>query len=129
MSTTTNRSRTEVTDLPTAAEAVLAEARAAKAGRAGRTLTPGAGVPLKQALLALTEGTVLADHESPGEATLQVLTGHVHLTAGERIIELTTGGWTPIPPLRHGVEALTDAVLLITVAVRQRAQRPDATGA
>jgi quercetin dioxygenase-like cupin family protein len=118
----------EVTDLPAAAEAVLAEARAASAGRAGRTLTPGAGAPLKQALLALTEGTVLADHESPGEATLQVLTGHVHLTAGDRIIELTTGGWTPIPPERHGVEALTDAVLLITVAVRQREQ-PDTTAA
>jgi quercetin dioxygenase-like cupin family protein len=128
MTTTTTRPGT-VIDLPTAAEALLADARAARAGRAGRTLSPGAGVPLKQALLALTEGTVLADHESPDEATLQVLTGHVHLTADDRIIELTTGKWTPIPPLRHGVEALEDSVLLITVATRPRAERPDPTAA
>lgn len=105
-----------VTDLPGAADALLSEARSAKAGRAGRTLTPGAGAPLKQTLLALTEGAVLADHESPGDATLQVLTGHVHLTTGDRVIDLNAGGWAPIPPLRHGVEAITDAVLLITVA-------------
>jgi quercetin dioxygenase-like cupin family protein len=106
---------------------VLADARAASAGRAGRTLSPGAGAPPKQALLALAEGTVLADHESPGEATLQVLTGHVHLTAADRVIELTTGAWTPIPPLRHGVEALEDSVLLITVATRPRVDQAGAT--
>jgi quercetin dioxygenase-like cupin family protein len=129
MTATTTRPELDVADLPTAAEALLDEARAARAGRAGRTLTPGAGVPLKQALLALTEGTVLADHESPGEATLHVLRGHVHLTADDRIIELTSGGFTSIPPVRHGVEAITDAVLLITVAVRQRVEHPDATAA
>jgi quercetin dioxygenase-like cupin family protein len=120
MSNTTTELDDAVIDLPTATEAVLAEARVAKAGRAGRTLTPGAGLPLKQALLALTEGTVLADHESPGDATLQVLTGHVHLTTDDRIIELTSGDWVPIPALRHGVEAITDAVLLITVAAGRR---------
>jgi quercetin dioxygenase-like cupin family protein len=111
---------TDVVDLPAAADALLAEARAAESGRAGRTLTPGAGLPLKQALLALTEGAVLADHESPGEATLQVLTGHVHLTAGDRVVDLAAGAWAPIPPIRHGVEATSDTVLLLTVAARQR---------
>jgi quercetin dioxygenase-like cupin family protein len=103
-------------DLPTAAAAILSQARAAKAGRAGRTLTPGAGAPLKQALLALTEGSVLADHESPGDATLHVLTGRVRLTASGTDTLLSQGAFLPIPPVRHGIEALEDAVLLLTVA-------------
>jgi quercetin dioxygenase-like cupin family protein len=116
MTATTTRPHSGVIDIPLAAEQVLAEARAAKAGRAGRTLTPGAGVPLKQALLALTEGEVLADHESPGDATLHLLSGSIRLTAGDRTIELDAGGYTAIPPVRHGVESLSDAVMLITVA-------------
>lgn len=86
---------------------MLAEARAAKSGRAGHTLTPGAGARLKQTLLALTVGTVLADHESPGEATLHVLSGTVDLTAGDTTIRLNTGGYSPIPLMRHGVPAST----------------------
>jgi quercetin dioxygenase-like cupin family protein len=105
-----------VVDIPAAAAALLEEARAARSGRAGRTLTPGAGAPLKQALLALTTGTVLADHESPGDATLHVLRGRLRVTAGEQEILLEAGGYAPIPPMRHGVEALEDAVALITVA-------------
>ncbi len=120
MSITTTRPEADVIDLQEAAAALLSEARTAKSGRAGRTLNPGAGAHLKQALLALTKGAVLADHESPGEATLQVITGHVHLSAADEVTDLNTGGWTRIPPLRHGVEAITDTVLLITVAPRQR---------
>ncbi len=62
---------------------------------------------------------MLADHESPREATLQVITGHVHLSAGDEVTDLNTGRWTRIPPLRHGVKAITEAVLLISVAPRQ----------
>lgn len=109
-----------VIDLPEAAASLLAEAQAAPAGRAGRTLTPGAAVPLKQTLLALATGQVLNDHESPGDATLYVLTGTVRLTAGTTEIELGTGAYVPIPPTRHGVESLDDAVLLLTVAQGQR---------
>jgi quercetin dioxygenase-like cupin family protein len=113
-----SQARNDVTHLPSAAEEVLAEARAASAGRAGRTLRPGAGAPLKQALLALTAGTVLADHESPGEATLQVITGRVRLTARDATFELAEGEHAAIPPQRHGLEGLKDSVVLITVAHR-----------
>jgi quercetin dioxygenase-like cupin family protein len=105
-----------VTDIPNAAAALLAEAREAKAGRAGHTLVPGGHAPLKQVLLALTGGTVLADHESPGAATIHVLQGRVRLTAHGLDLPLDTGAFTAIPPVRHGVEALEDAVLLLTVA-------------
>lgn len=114
--TTAPQHDTQPIDIPTAAAAVLAEARASKSGRAGHTLTPGAGAALKQTLLALTGGTVLADHESPGDATLHVLSGTVDLTAGDTTIRLRTGEYSPIPPMRHGVTSIEDAVVLITVA-------------
>lgn len=106
----------DIIDLRRAAEEVMADAHSAKAGRAGRTLIPGAGAKLKQTLMALTTGTVLADHESPGEATLQVLSGTIELTAGDTTLRLPTGAHCPIPPMRHGVTAVDDAVVLITVA-------------
>lgn len=105
-------------NLTTAAVELLEEARAANAGRAGRTLTPGAGVPLKQTLLALLAGERLNDHDSPGTATLQVLQGAVRLTAGEDV-ELAAGDHAPIPPQRHGLQAHEDTVVLLTVAQPQ----------
>lgn len=102
--------------LPELARQVLEQARASGAGRAAHTLIPGAHAALKQTLLALTEGTILNDHESPGEATIQVLTGSVRLTAGSGEVLLEEGGYAPIPPMRHGLEGLTDAVVLLTVA-------------
>ena len=110
-----------VVRIPQIAEALLAEATA-KAGRAAHTLTPGAGIPLKQTMLALTAGTTLAEHESPGAATLYVLHGDVRLLAGDDDIALATGCYTPIPPMRHSVQATADAVLLITVSQRQPAR-------
>ena len=106
----------EPVNLRTAAPALLDVARAAAAGRAGRTLIPGAGAILKQTLLALASGTSLADHESPPAATLQVLVGRVRLTSGEGNLELDAGELAAIPPVRHGLDALTDAVVLLSVA-------------
>ena len=105
-----------VTNLPDAANALLDSARTAPAGRAGATLTPGAGVPLTQTLLALTAGQSLADHESPAAATLQVLIGDVRLTGGDEAVELGAGDHVAIPPQRHGLLARADAVVLLTVA-------------
>lgn len=107
--------------LPRAASELLGSARSAASGRAGRTLTPGAGAPLKQSLLALVAGRSLADHESPAAATLQVVSGVVRLTGGGQAdVELHAGDHAAIPPLRHGLYALDDAVVLITVAQGSR---------
>ena len=113
---TTPTDQTDVIDIPGAVAEVLDRARGATSGRAARTLIPGAGAPLKQTLLALTAGTVLADHEAPGSATLHVLEGDVRLLAGDQVIELPTGALAAIPPLRHSVESVEDAVILISVA-------------
>lgn len=95
---------------------VLAQARELQTGRSARTLTPGAGAPLKQTLLALTEGAELAEHRAPGSATIQVLRGEVHLRAAGTTLELSAGQWAPIPDEVHDVLALSDATLLLTVA-------------
>lgn len=107
---------TEVLHLPTEVEEVLDAARAGDSGRAARTLVKGAGARLKQTLLALTAGTVLADHEAPGEASLQVLRGSVRLTADDVDLPMAEGAYAPIPATRHGVRAIEDAVVLLTVA-------------
>jgi quercetin dioxygenase-like cupin family protein len=109
--------RTETTThLPDAVEALLATARDAGPGRAAATLTPGPGRPLKQTVMALLEGVALDDHEAPDDATLQVLRGTVVLTGEGLDVELSAGDHIAIPPQRHGLRAMTDAAVLLTVA-------------
>lgn len=105
----------ERTSLPALADDLLAQAREAHAGRAASTLHPFADGQLRQTVIALTAGTSLSDHESPGEATLQVLRGDVRLTWSGDDLELTAGDIAAIPPQRHGLDATADAVVLLTV--------------
>ena len=65
------------------AEEKLAEARQSHSGRAAHTIHGGHTHELRQTVLALLAGHDLAEHDSPGEATLQVLQGHVRLSAGD----------------------------------------------
>lgn len=96
----------------------LAAARASSAGRSSVTVYGGQAHDLRQTLIALSAGARLHDHESPGEATLQVLTGQVRLSAGEESCEAGAGDHLVIPPVRHGLEAITDTAVLLTVATR-----------
>lgn len=107
---------TEPIDLHAEAGALLEQAATMSAGRAARSLTPGAGAPLTQTLMALLAGRDLQDHGAPGPATLHVISGNGVLTAGDETIELTAGRWTIIPPRTHGVHADGDLVVLLTVA-------------
>lgn len=103
-------------DLNRLADELLAEAGSAGAGRAARTIIGGAGAPLRQTLLALRAGAELAEHDSPGAATLLVLRGRVELRAGDDVWPLDQGDHVPIPDRRHSLAAASDAVALLTVA-------------
>lgn len=93
----------------------LAKARTAGAGRSATTVYGGHEHTLRQTLIALVAGTALDEHESPGEATLQVLTGRVRLTAGDHGWEGSPGDQIVVPPQRHALHALEDSVVLLTV--------------
>lgn len=96
------------------ADEQLAAARTSSAGRSARTIYGGPG--LRQTVLALASGRALGEHESPGEATLQVLAGTVRLSAGDDSWQGTAGDHLVIPPLRHDLAAIDDSVVLLTVA-------------
>ena len=101
-------------DLTALQDTLLAAAREAHARRAARTIHAG-GILLRQTVLALLEGAELAEHDSPPEARLQVLTGRVRLIGQGRSWEVRAGELIPIPPERHSVTALDDSVFLLTV--------------
>jgi quercetin dioxygenase-like cupin family protein len=93
----------------------LTEARQAHSGRASHTIHGGHASELRQTVVALASGHELAEHDSPGEATLQVLQGHVRLTAGDGAWEGTTGDYVTIPSRRHSLRSLEDSVVMLTV--------------
>lgn len=94
----------------------LKAAHDAPNGRSAHTVYGGHEHMLRQTLMALTAGSVLEDHESPGEATLQVLQGRVRLTSPEATWDGSSGDYLTIPPIRHGLHAVDDSVVLLTVA-------------
>ena len=83
----------------------------------------GLGLPqehvLRQTVIALAAGSGLAEHNSPGEATLQVLRGRVRLTAAGESTEAEAGDLLVIPPDRHSLDATDDSAVLLTVALRR----------
>ncbi|MCO8275086.1 LuxR family transcriptional regulator [Actinoplanes sp. TRM 88003] len=104
------------TTLPELAESLLTEARAAHSGRSAHTLFGNHEHHLRQTVIALAEGRELAEHNSPGEATLQVLAGHARLTTTSAEWDGRTGDHVVIGPERHKVTAVQDTVILLTVA-------------
>ncbi|GIF25677.1 quercetin dioxygenase-like cupin family protein [Actinoplanes tereljensis] len=104
------------TSLHDVAERLLATARSAPAGRGAETLQGGHNKTLRQTVIALLEDRRLDEHESPGEATLQVLRGRVRVQSADETIEAEAGELLIIPASRHSLHALADSVILLTVA-------------
>lgn len=94
----------------------LERARASDAGRSAETVYGGHEHTLRQTLLTLSAGTNLGEHENPGEATVVVLSGRIRLSAGGDSWDGRRGDLLIIPPARHDLQALEDAVFLLSVA-------------
>ena len=93
----------------------LEAARQSSAGRSARTVH--SGKHLRQTLIALTQGTRLNEHQSPGDATLMCLAGTVAMHAGTDTVTVPEGHLVDVPPQRHDLVAETDALVLLTVGL------------
>ena len=93
--------------------------RAAQApgGRCAQTLVGGHDRMLRQTVITIRDGSSLAEHESPGEATLLVLSGKVSLRTETEECVGEKGDLLGIPDERHSLHALGDASVLLTVVV------------
>ena len=94
----------------------LETARASSSGRSAHTVYGGHEHSLRQTLMAMTAGSTMDDHESPGEATLQVLQGRVRVTDSSAGWDGSPGDHIVLPRTRHGLSAVEDSVVLLTVA-------------
>lgn len=94
---------------------LLDEARLAPARRAARTLITG--TVQRVTMIAIAASSELSEHLSPTAASLQVLSGDAVLAAGDHEWQLQAGTLIAIPHQRHSLRAVTDTVVLLTVAV------------
>ena len=111
-------------DLQELAADLLDRAARGSAHRAASTL-PHPADGLRQTLVALLAGAELGEHESPGPASLLVISGRVRIVAGDSTIELSAHQFSPVPDRRHSLHADEDAVVLLSVAVPDRAPLAD----
>lgn len=109
----------ETASLQTLADELLARAGDSHARRASRTVIGGRSHRMRQTVVALCGGAELAEHETPGEATLFVLAGHVELVAGEESWQARRGDLIDIPPRRHSLLARQDSAVLLTALPRE----------
>ena len=108
----------QLVDLAAEQEVLWDAARNAVARRAGSTVYRGDGV--RQTLVVILQGELMAEHESPEEGFIHVISGSIRLNGNGRSWEISAGQLFPVPPEKHSVTALEDSVLTLTV-LRQSA--------
>jgi len=97
---------------------LLGRAAGNAAGRTAQTVVGGHERVLRQTVLAMRAGSALAEHVSPGEGSIYVLRGRVKLTADCDSWEARDGDLLILPQSQHGLEAVDDSAVLLTVAKR-----------
>jgi quercetin dioxygenase-like cupin family protein len=86
--------------------------------RVSRTVVGGHEKALRQTVIALAKDAALAEHASPGEATVFVLRGRVTLAAGAESWEGREGDLIIVPDAPHSLTAQADSAVLLTVVKR-----------
>ncbi|MBG6224402.1 quercetin dioxygenase-like cupin family protein [Arthrobacter sp. CAN_A2] len=94
----------------------LDDATASDKGRSAAILVHDG--PLRQTVIGLRRGQILAEHNSPPAASMYVLRGRVRVT-GQDPSEVAAGEIVALTHVRHGVEALEDSVFLLTTVTSQ----------
>lgn len=105
----------EPLSLTLTAEQQIAKATNESSGRSVMPLKSDATKKLRQLVVALRAEAALSEHENPGEAVVQVITGHVTLTAGDESWDLFPGNLIAIPQMRHDLRAVADSAVLLTL--------------
>lgn len=98
---------------------LLSDAKESPARRSARTVVGGHDCVMRQTLIALLADSALAEHDSPGEATIQIIQGHVTLEWDAGNAQGRTGDLIEIPPKRHSLHAIEDSVVLLTAVPRE----------
>lgn len=110
-----------MSNLKEISEAHMATARAEERGRSAELVAHDG--PLRQTVIALTDGTRMAEHNSPPAASLQVLKGRVRVDLdNESQGEFSEGELWILTHERHSVLALEDSVFLLTTVTSQPGQ-------
>lgn len=105
-----------MTIVESALTTALEEAITSDKGRSAKILVHDG--PLRQTVIGLRAGQVLAEHNSPPAASMYVLRGRVRVT-GQDQSEVDAGEIVALTHVRHGVEALEDSVFLLTTVTSQ----------
>ena len=72
---------------------------------------------LRVVLNALKAHARLVEHQTKGRISIQTVSGHILVRAGDRTFDLPTGTLLALDrDLPHDVEALEDSALLLTIA-------------
>jgi quercetin dioxygenase-like cupin family protein len=108
-------------------DAVVARLREEKAWQEGKrnaiTLRKGEG--LNVVLLVMKEGDRLEEHSAPGPITLSVHESRIRFSTADEDVEAEAGTVLACDTgVRHSVEALGDAVCLLTVASERSGATP-----
>jgi quercetin dioxygenase-like cupin family protein len=114
----------EMWSLTALADGLLSHAVRASSGRSMRTVHGAPPHVLRQSVIALVAGQTLGQCDGPGDGTVHVLRGRVRVAAGDDTTDGSAGQLLIVPDGGHTVQALEDAVVLLTVAERAAPRAP-----
>lgn len=102
-----------IISVPDLAHEHLEIARGATSGRSGHKIYGGRDHQMHLTMIALTAGAMLDEHNNPGEALVQVVSGRVVVRGDGRTLDGSTGDLLVVPDAPHSLEAVEDSVIVL----------------